>query len=389
MHKTNKFLQDFTFSNIINFIDFSSGKIFKIKTDNYDNNYIYNESNEFKITKIKKEIKINFSSFEILDELGKGSFGNVFLVKPKFVTKENNIYYAMKVINKKNLIKNKQLIYAVTEFKILKMVNSPFISKLQYAFQTEENLYLILDFCAGGDLSFYINYKNISVQSAKIIIAELILAIEHLHKNNIIYRDLKPENILIDENNHIKLTDFGLSKTNIFMNNSTKSFCGSPAYLSPEMLNKNGVSKSADIYGIGVVLHEILFKITPFYDNDIQKLYKNIKYNKLYIPNYYNDKDLYDLLKQLLNKDPENRITIDEIKQHKFFEDIDWEKLEKKEINNPEDFISFKKQRNKDNEIKKFTKNNLIKEFKDKDYDFKKNENNILKNFYYIRDSNL
>ena len=153
MHKTNKFLQDFTFSNIINFIDFSSGKIFKIKTDDKDD-YIYNESNEFKITKIKKEIKINFSSFEILDELGKGSFGNVFLVKPKFVTKENNIYYAMKVINKKNLIKNKQLIYAVTEFKILKMINSPFITKLQYAFQTEENLYLILDFCAEETFHF-------------------------------------------------------------------------------------------------------------------------------------------------------------------------------------------------------------------------------------------
>ena len=386
MYKTNNFSQDYTSSNNVNFIDYSSGKVTKIKINNNDNNYTYSESNEFKITKKKKEFIINFSSFEIIDKLGKGSFGNVYLVKPKFITNENNIFYAMKVINKKNLIQKRQLIYAITEFKILKMVNSPFITKLHYAFQTEENLYLIIDYCPGGDLSYYINLKNISIQSTKIIIAELILAVEYLHKNNIIYRDLKPENILIDEDNHIKLTDFGLSKTNMFLNNSTKSFCGSPAYLSPEMINREGVSKSADIYGIGVVLHEILFKITPFYDNDVQKLFKNIKYNKLNIPNFYNDKDLYDLLKKLLNKDPENRITINEIKKHKFFEDIDWEKLEKKEIENPDDFISFKKQNDKNIENKKYINNNLIK---DKDYDLKKNDKYFVKNFYYIRDSNL
>jgi serum/glucocorticoid-regulated kinase 2 len=385
MNKINNFSQDFKDSNIINFIDFSSEKIFTIKPNNNDN-YIYNESNEFTIKKKEKKIIINFSSFEIIDILGKGSFGKVFLVKPKFITNDNNTLYAMKVINKKNLKQNKLLMYAITEFKILKMANSPFIINLHYAFQTEENLYLILDYCEGGDLSYYLNHKKISIESIKFIIAELILAIEYLHKNNIIYRDLKPENILIDKNNHIKLTDFGLSKNNVLYNNSTKSFCGSPAYLSPEMVNREGVNKSADIYGIGVVLHELLFKITPFYDTDIKKLLKNIKYNTLNIPNYYNDKYLYDILNKMLNKDPQRRIKINEIKKHKFFENIDWEKLEKKEIENPENFIDYKNKNKNETAINKEIKKNLIKQYKDKDYSFDKKDNEFIENFYYIKE---
>ena len=119
---------------------------------------------------------------------------------------------------------------------------------------------------------------------AKFYISELILAIEHVHSKDVVYRDLKPENILISEDGHIKIADFGLAKDNVGNSDATKSFCGSPAYLSPEMLNHTGAGKPADIYGMGCVLYEMLSGDPPFYNDDIPTMYKNIKEGNLLFP---------------------------------------------------------------------------------------------------------
>lgn len=138
---------------------------------------------------------------------------------------------------------------------ILKKADFPFIISLYFAFQTPLNIYIALDNCSNGDLSELIIVKEkLNENTSRFIIAQIILAIEYLHKNNILYRDLKPENILIAADGYVKLTDFGLSKQNCF----SMSFCGSPAYLSPEMLEKKGVGFSSDIYGIGCVLYEMV-----------------------------------------------------------------------------------------------------------------------------------
>ena len=155
---------------------------------------------------------------------------------------------------------------------------------------------MVLDYCPGGDLSFHLTRELFEENEAKFFIAELILAIEHLHNLDIIYRDLKPENILIDSEGHIKLADFGLAKEKMTGNKLTNSFCGSPAYLSPEMVSKIGVGKSADIYGIGAVLYEMLTGMPPFYNERLSKLYKNIKKNKVVFPNYVSQ-DARSLLK--------------------------------------------------------------------------------------------
>jgi len=235
---------------------------------------------------------ITFSSFEILGTLGAGTFGKVFKVK----LKSNGNIYAMKVINKKYLIKNQQLRYAVTECNVLKQLSHPFIIKLHYAFQTPDFLYMILDYCPGGDLSYHIVKNLFEEDEAQFFIAQLILAVEHLHKHDIIYRDLKPENILIDPDGNIKLADFGLAKENIADNKITQSFCGSPAYLSPEMVNRRGVGKSADVYGIGAVLYEMISGTPPFYANDLGTMYKNIAKSKLLMHDYFSE-ELQDLLK--------------------------------------------------------------------------------------------
>ena len=184
---------------------------------------------------------------------------------------------AMKVLNKNFLVKNNHLKYAISEANILKRSSHPFVLKMHYSFQTPQNLYMILDYCPGGDLAYHLGIKDIFEENeARFFIAEVLLAIEYIHSLNIVYRDLKPENILIAADGHIKLADFGLAKEGINKGSKAKSFCGSPAYLPPEMLSDSGVGKPADIYQMGAVLYEMLVGMPPFYTDNIQKLYRSI-----------------------------------------------------------------------------------------------------------------
>ena len=147
---------------------------------------------------------------------------------------------------------------------------------------------------------------------ARFFIAEVLLAIEYIHSLNVVYRDLKPENVLVGSDGHIKLADFGLAKEDIG-NSMAKSFCGSPAYLPPEMVAQKGVGKPADIYQMGAVLYEMLVGTPPFFTDNLQKLYKNIQKETLSIPNVISS-DAQDILKKMLSKKPSQRITIAQIK---------------------------------------------------------------------------
>ena len=342
-----------------------------------DNN-ILNDNGTMLYEDSYKTKKIGKNSFDILELIGSGTFGKVYKVKSLIDKK----VYAMKVLNKNFLINNNQLKYAISECNILKQANFPFIINLHYSFQTNENLYMILDYCPGGDLGFHLQLNLFEEDDAKFYIAELILAIEYLHNMNVIYRDLKPENILIGNDNHIKLADFGLAKENIKDNNLTSSFCGSPAYLSPEMVNRKGAGKSSDIYGIGAVLYELISGTPPFYANDINTLYKNITGNKLIFHEYFSD-ELKDLLMKLLEKDPKKRLGVNDknkIKEHEFFNGIDWIELENKNIKPPIDLVYIKLE----NEIPfNNKKNNDIKNSEIKN-NSNNNDNNV-KNFTFVR----
>ena len=335
------------------------------------------EDNRLLENSILNNSTIGFNSFIIEDCLGAGSFGKVFKVRMK----SNGELYAMKVLNKKFLMKNNQLRYAITECNVLKQAASPFILALYYSFQTSENLYMIIDYCPGGDLNFHIIQNLFEEYEARFYIAELILAIEHLHELNIIYRDLKPENILISQDNHIKLADFGLAKEGVTDYQSTKSFVGSPAYLSPEMLSRKGVGKSADIYGIGAVLYEMMCGTPPFFSHNINMLYKNISQSKLMLHDYFSD-ELKDLLSQLLSRDPYKRIGVidkNELKTHEWFKDIDWKKLEKKQISPPLDLVQIK------TKFDNHTESQFMINIEDMDYiDDNKNSKKI-SNFTFIK----
>lgn len=222
--------------------------------------------------------KIFFDSFKILKVLGSGAFGRVYKVEKKDTKK----IYAMKALKKRNLILKNHLSYAVTEANVLKASNHPFILGLHYTFQTPFYLYFVLDYCPGGDLAFHLaNKGTFTEDEVRFYMAELILSVQYLHSRDVIYRDLKPENILIDESGHIKLADFGLSKEGIADGKLARSFCGSPAYLAPEMVNRKGVGKAVDIYGLGVVMYELLAGEPPYYADDIPIMYQNIKKGKM------------------------------------------------------------------------------------------------------------
>ena len=274
-----------------------------------------------------KNEKIGPNNFICLALLGQGSFGEVYLVNKKYT----NEYYAMKVLDKKKIEQQNIFKYAMTERNVLSIINFPFIVKLNYAFQTKEKLFLLLDYCPGGDLSKQLQIQTkFSEDKAKFYICEIALAIGELHKHDIIFRDLKPDNIVIDKEGHAMLTDFGLSKEGIHDKQIAKSFCGSVAYLAPEMLNRSGHGKAVDWYLLGVVFFEMLVGLPPYFSSNQDQIFKNIDKAELIIPNYISKKG-QNLIRGLLVKNPSERLgsknDIEDIKNHPYFNDIDWDKI--------------------------------------------------------------
>lgn len=183
--------------------------------------------------------------FELLKVLGMGGYGKVFQVR-KTTGQNTGSIYAMKVLKKARIIhSHKDTDHTKTERNILESVKHPFIVDLIYAFQTRGKLYLILEYLSGGELFMYLEREGFLLErSAMFYIAEIILAIEHLHKVGIIYRDLKPENIMLDHEGHVKLTDFGLCKESVNGDSKTYTFCGTIEYMAPEVVKKIGHNHS-------------------------------------------------------------------------------------------------------------------------------------------------
>jgi serine/threonine protein kinase len=176
--------------------------------------------------------------------------------------------------------------YALTEKNVLSSINHPFIVRLYFSFQNAERLFMILDFCPGGDLGGCLQDEGcFTEERSRLYLAEIVTALEELHAKDIIYRDLKPDNILLDQEGHVMLTDFGLSKQEVSEYfTGAKSFCGSVAYLAPEMLKRIGHGKAVDWYLLGVVLFEMLTGLPPFYAESKEELFKNIETAPLHIP---------------------------------------------------------------------------------------------------------
>ena len=295
-----------------------------INMDEIEENYT-NISIDSGSEKIHKKIGPN--DFICLAALGQGSFGEVYLVKKK----SSDDYYAMKVLDKEKIEKQNIYRYTLTERNVLTTIKSPFVVKLNYAFQTSAKLFLLLDYCPGGDLSKQLQIlRRFPEEKAKFYLCEITLAIGDIHKKDIIYRDLKPDNVVIDRTGHAMLTDFGLSKEGVTDEGISKSFCGSIAYLAPEMISRKGHGKPVDWYLLGVIFYEMLVGFPPYFTNNQEKIFKNIEKGKLYMPNYISH-GAADLIKALLRREPEFRLgargDVEEVKAHPYFKNINWTKV--------------------------------------------------------------
>jgi len=279
-----------------------------------------------------EEVGISEEAFEKIIDLGSGGFGHVI----KVCKKDTGEVFAMKRVNKHQL-SNKGLIkYVISEYRTLMEVKNPFIIELIWTFQTPSHIHLVLEYCPYGDFEAILEYfKRLEEPVAKFYICEVILAIEYLHLNNIIYRDLKPSNLLLDRTGHIKLSDFNLAKQNTTFDHPATSFCGTPAYLPPEILAKTGAYAKTDIYLIGVNLFKFLTGLTPYTEKieSFNDICKAINSAKLVFPKNIKN-EAKNLISQMLKKNPRKRPSIQTVKEHKFFKGIDWDEVYRK-VNDP------------------------------------------------------
>jgi len=225
---------------------------------------------------------ISVCDFELERLIGKGGFSRVFSVR----NLHNLKVYAMKII-KKSHFSDEAINKFRKEVEVLKAVNHPFILKMNCCFENNDYICIITDIYTGGELFYHIcKDHRFSEKKAKFYFVETLLGLEYLHQNKILYRDLKPENILIDSEGHLRVADFGLSKTNIGYDTCTNSFCGSPEYMSPEMLTKAGHNLQLDLYCLGVLLYEMVTGLPPFYSENREIMYQNILKKTLVFPSY-------------------------------------------------------------------------------------------------------
>ncbi|ODV64131.1 Pkinase-domain-containing protein [Ascoidea rubescens DSM 1968] len=307
----------------------------KLINDNVINGYI-SITIEYKPSSTNLSKSLSIDQFDLLKVIGKGSFGKVMQVRKK----DTQRIYALKSIRKAHIVSRMEVIHTLAERTVLAKINNPFIVPLKFSFQSNEKLYFVLDFINGGELFHHLQKEGkFTLNRSRFYTAELLIALESLHSLNVIYRDLKPENILLDYQGHIALCDFGLCKLNMKNSEKTNTFCGTPEYLAPELLLNKGYTRSVDWWTLGVLLYEMLTGLPPFYDEDVPKMYKKILYNPLTFPTNF-DPLAKDLISNLLSRDPEKRLGngengANDIKNHKFFQIIDWNKLVEKKYTPP------------------------------------------------------
>lgn len=287
-----------------------------------------------------KSTKIGASDFEFIRLLGEGATCKVFQVRRKKTGK----MYAVKVLDKTRILGNhKKVEQALTERQVLVEVRHPFIVQLHWTFQTRSHLYFVLEFCQGGELFFHLSKRGrFSEEIARFYFCEVLLGLEYLHARNILYRDLKLENILLDEDGHVRLTDFGVSKLGRDDQElKFTSVVGTREYFSPEMIKREGYGKPYDYYCLGCVLYIMLTGSLPYFQGNWTEMYqKRVNGGVLQFPKGV-PRLAMDMCARLLDREPKSRIGsnggAEEIRQHAWLAEVDWEKLYTKQITPPLD----------------------------------------------------
>lgn len=283
--------------------------------------------------------KMGVDDFELMHVIGRGACGKVLLVQKK-QGPDAGALYAMKVL-KKQWVLNKSLVtQTMAERRILQQANHPFIVQLRYAFQNQDKLYMVMDYYHGGSLRHVLRRRGrFSITRARFYLAEILLAIAHLHSKDIIYRDIKLENIVVTSDGHVACTDFGLSKEEMTDDDRTKSFVGTCEYLAPELIKKTGYGRQVDWWAFGILTFEMIQGDSPFKDKVPLQLFEKIVKEKPVFTERFTD-EAKDLVSKLLDKNPKTRLGCgpngaEDIKNHPFFENVDWDTVMNKTFEMP------------------------------------------------------
>lgn len=277
---------------------------------------------------------VDLYHFYLLRAVGKGAFGKVRVVQHK----QTKSLYALKYINKAKCVKMRAVSNIIQERRLLEEIESPFICNLRYAFQDDENLFMVLDLMLGGDLRFHLDRNgNMKEDVVRFYVAELALGLDYLHRLQIVHRDLKPDNVLLDEKGHAHLTDFNIA-VHFSHRRPLTSVAGSMAYMAPEVLAKRGYLSSVDWWSLGVMAYELLFGRRPYRGKTNSALTHSILNDRCSFPENVEtivSAETVSCIRGLLERDTKKRLGcrngIEDFKNHPWFAGIDWRALEAKE----------------------------------------------------------
>uniref|UniRef100_A0A8C1XZZ1 Protein kinase C n=1 Tax=Cyprinus carpio TaxID=7962 RepID=A0A8C1XZZ1_CYPCA len=297
------------------------------------------EARENGDVKMLQTKRMTLEDFSFIKVLGKGSFGKVMLAE----LRGTDEVYAVKVLKKDVILQDDDVDCTMTEKRILALARKhPYLTQLYCCFQTKDRLFFVMEYVNGGDLMFQIQRsRKFDEARSRFYAAEVTSALMFLHQNGVIYRDLKLDNILLDAEGHCKLADFGMCKEGILDGITTTTFCGTPDYIAPEILQELEYGPSVDWWALGVLMYEMMAGQPPFEADNEDDLFESILHDDVLYPVWLS-KEAVSILKAFMTKSPSKRLGcvvsqgLDEaIKVHPFFKEIDWLLLEQRKIKPP------------------------------------------------------
>lgn len=281
---------------------------------------------------------LQMEDFNCISVLGRGHFGKVLLAEFKKTGK----LYAIKALKKGDIVTRDEVDSLMCEKRIFEVINAsqhPFLVNLHGCFQTSDHVCFVMAYSPGGDLMTHIHTSIFSEKQTRFYSSCVLLGLEFLHQNKIVYRDLKLDNLLMDADGYVRIADFGLCKEGMGHGDRTSTFCGTPEFLAPEVLTDNNYTRSVDWWGLGVLIYEMLVGESPFPGDDEEEVFDSIVNDDVRYPRFLSPESL-SLIQKLLQKNPEMRLGAGEedaaeIKRHKFFQSVDWEVLLDKRMKPP------------------------------------------------------